>query len=154
MRENSLRPMAQRLALVLVTVIAVSFWGAGLARPAAAATDWGKALADSTISRFPDAKTLPWRYPRALFLYGLYQLHLRTGDARYLDYLKIWANPHVDASGNMEFGAEHDPEKTVHDLGVAEGLALGGAILGDLVVLAVGRDQGPPSRRRVRRARG
>jgi unsaturated rhamnogalacturonyl hydrolase len=99
--DGSLCSMAQRLALALLAVIAVSLWGGGLVRPATAATDWGKSLADSTISRFPDAKTLPWRYPRALFLYGLYQLHLRTGDARYLDYLKIWADAHVDASGNM-----------------------------------------------------
>lgn len=86
------------LAAVLALLLCVGLAGP---HPVMAATDWGKVLADSTISRVPDAKTMPWRYPRALFLYGLYQLHLRTGDARYLDYLKRWADTHVDASGNM-----------------------------------------------------
>ncbi|MFO1049936.1 MAG: glycoside hydrolase family 88 protein [Geminicoccaceae bacterium] len=107
----------RRLMLLLTIALAVTIWGMVAVRPAMAATDWGKALADSTISRFPDAKTLSWRYPQALFLEGLYQLHLRTGDARYLDYLKRWADTHVDASGTMfDDGARKTPVNLSREL--------------------------------------
>ena len=77
---------------------------------AAAATDWGKAVVDSTMRRFPDPRDLPWRYPRALFLHGQYQVYLRTGQTAYLDYIRSWADAHVDEAGTMYFDAAHrDP---------------------------------------------
>ena len=99
------------LALTLLAIGALAVPALVHDKPAAAAaTDWGKALVDSTMARFPDARSLPWRYPRALFLYGQYQLYLRTGNLSYLNYLKIWAEAHVDDAGNMFFDATHrDP---------------------------------------------
>ena len=45
----------------------------------------------------------------------------------------------VDAAGDVEFGAERDLEESVDDLGVGEGLALGGAAFRDLGVFGGGR---------------
>ena len=98
------------LALTLLAIGALAVPALVHDKPAAAATDWGKALVNSTMARFPDARSLPWRYPRALFLYGQYQLYLRTGNLSYLNYLKRWAEAHVDDAGNMFFDAAHrDP---------------------------------------------
>ena len=98
------------LALTLLAIGTLAVPALVHDKPAAAATDWGKALVDSTMARFPDARSLPWRYPRALFLYGQYQLYLRTGNLSYLNYLKSWAEAHVDEAGNMFFDATHrDP---------------------------------------------
>jgi unsaturated rhamnogalacturonyl hydrolase len=71
------------------------------ARPAAAATDWGRALVDSTMRRYPDARTLTWTYPRALFLYGQYLVYQRTLDSRYLNYVKAWGEAHVGDDGSV-----------------------------------------------------
>ena len=66
-------------------------------------TDWGKAVVDSTIKRFPTAYTLgPWHYAKAFFLYGAFQVYRRVGDDRYLTYIKNWVDSHVDSNGNID----------------------------------------------------
>ena len=58
------------------------------------------------------------------------------------DRLLVFADA-VDAAGDMEFGAEHDPEEAVDDLFVREGLALGKTPLGDFrIFLAADNGQG------------
>ena len=59
------------------------------------------------MQRFPDARALPWRYPRALFLYGQYLVYQRTNDSRYRTYIQRWADAHVDDAGNMYFDSAH-----------------------------------------------
>jgi Glycosyl Hydrolase Family 88 len=67
------------------------------------ATDWGRAVVDSTIKRFPDAASLgTWGYQPALFLHGAYLVYERTRDARYLAYIRTWVDSHVDANGNID----------------------------------------------------
>ena len=62
------------------------------------------------MRRFPDPRKVPWRYPRALFLYGQYLVYQRTNESRYLQCLKDWGNAHVDDNGNMFFdGGRTDP---------------------------------------------
>lgn len=68
---------------------------------AAAPVDWGRAFVEATMERFPDAGRMPWRYGRALFLEGAYLVHRRTGDRRYLAYVKRWAEAHVRADGTV-----------------------------------------------------
>ena len=85
-----------RKSLLSLALAAMCMLGS---QPGAAGTDWGKAVANSTMARFPNARSIPWRYPRALFLFGQYQLYLRTGNEIYLNYLKTWADSHVDAAG-------------------------------------------------------
>jgi unsaturated rhamnogalacturonyl hydrolase len=66
-------------------------------------TDWGKAVVESTMARFPTPAALGrWEYSRALFLHGAYLVYKRVGDARYLAYIKSWVDSHVDAQGNVD----------------------------------------------------
>jgi len=66
------------------------------------ARDWGIALAESVMLRSPRPQDLgDWEYSRALVLHGMYLLYKRTGDARYLAYLKAWVDRHVDAHGDI-----------------------------------------------------
>jgi len=63
-------------------------------------TDWSRAMVDSTMKRYPTAKDLgSWGYAKALYLYGQYLVYKRTGDRRYLTYIKDWVDDHVDAEG-------------------------------------------------------
>ncbi len=65
-------------------------------------TDWSKAVVDSTIKRFPTADSLKgWGYAKALYLYGVYLVYLRTRDKRYLDHIQSWIDLHIDDKGKI-----------------------------------------------------
>jgi unsaturated rhamnogalacturonyl hydrolase len=64
--------------------------------------DWSKAVVDSTMKRYPTAQDLgAWGYAKSLYLYGQYLVWKRTGDKRYLQYIKDWVDSHVDREGNV-----------------------------------------------------
>ena len=93
-----------RSALSLIAAVAGSvIW----THPVNSATDWGLAFTQSTMARNPDASSLTWRYQYALYLYGQYQVYLRTQDAKLLQYIKDWGDKLVDAEGNPYFDAAH-----------------------------------------------
>jgi unsaturated rhamnogalacturonyl hydrolase len=80
---------------------------AGPPQPAAG-PDWSKAVVESTMKRYPTASELgSWGYAKALFLMGEYMVWKRTGDSRYLQYVRSWVDSHVDAQGNMDHGTEN-----------------------------------------------
>jgi len=63
-------------------------------------TDWSVAMVESTMKRYPTAKDLgSWGYAKSLYLYGQYLVYKRTGDPRYLKYIKDWVDMHVDEQG-------------------------------------------------------
>jgi unsaturated rhamnogalacturonyl hydrolase len=61
--------------------------------------DWSTAVVDATIARRP-ATSLGMGYTDALFLYGVHLVHERTGEPRYLDYLKAWGDAKVRPDGS------------------------------------------------------
>src|SRR5882672_12613129 len=76
------------------------------------ATDWSKAMVESTMKRFPTAEDLgSWGYAKSLYLYGQYLVWRRTGDKRYLQYIKDWVDYHVDNEGNV-FNTDKDGKVT------------------------------------------
>jgi unsaturated rhamnogalacturonyl hydrolase len=76
--------------------------------PLAPGVDWSRAVVDSTLRRYPTATELgSWGYAKALFLMGEYMVWKRTGDSRYLQYIRSWVDSHVDAQGNMDHGTEN-----------------------------------------------
>jgi unsaturated rhamnogalacturonyl hydrolase len=82
-------------ALVLASVLACL--------PAAAATDWGRAMVETTMARHPDPVTLGgWNYPLGLYLHGQYLVFRRTGETRYLRYIENWADSHIDADDQID----------------------------------------------------
>jgi len=67
-----------------------------------ATVDWSKAVVESTMKRYPTAQDLgAWGYAKSLYLYGQYLVWKRTGEKRYLQYIKDWVDSHVDAEGNV-----------------------------------------------------
>jgi unsaturated rhamnogalacturonyl hydrolase len=71
--------------------------------PTQPATDWSKALVDSTVKRNPNAADFgAWGYAKSLYLFGQYLVYKRTGDPRYLEYVKGWIDAHVDDKGNID----------------------------------------------------
>jgi len=76
------------------------------------ATDWSKEMVESTMKRFPTAQDLgSWGYAKSLYLYGQYLVWRRTGDKRYLQYIKDWIDSHVDSEGNV-FNTDKEGKKT------------------------------------------
>ncbi|GGO90975.1 glycoside hydrolase family 88/105 protein [Wenjunlia tyrosinilytica] len=68
----------------------------------AAATDWSKAVVDSTLERHPTPADLGgWGYTTGLYLYGQYLVHKRLGNRAYLDYIVGWANRFVKSDGSI-----------------------------------------------------
>jgi unsaturated rhamnogalacturonyl hydrolase len=66
------------------------------------ATDWSRKMVESTMKRYPTAKDLgSWGYAKSLYLYGQYLVWKRTGDLRYLQYIKDWIDSHVDVNGTV-----------------------------------------------------
>ncbi len=66
------------------------------------ATDWSKAMIESTMKRYPTAQDLgSWGYAKSLYLWGQYLVWQRTRDPRYLKYIKEWVDSHVDANGTV-----------------------------------------------------
>ena len=54
------------------------------------------------MKRYPTAKDLgSWGYAKSLYLYGQYLVWKRTGDPRYLQYIKEWIDSHVDVNGTV-----------------------------------------------------
>src|SRR5579859_2375416 len=100
--EAGRRLTAALLALAtVITQIAVSPAGAQSVGKATAATsvelqsepqpkvDWSRAVVESTMKRYPKPADLgAWAYAKTLFLFGEYLVWKRTGDPRYLDYIK------------------------------------------------------------------
>jgi unsaturated rhamnogalacturonyl hydrolase len=89
-----------------VPAVAVST-SADASTTAAAATDWSRAMVDSTMAR-RSATSLTLAYDQALFLYGTYLVYQRTGDVRYLNYIKAWGNSKVGADGSTSAGVYND----------------------------------------------
>jgi unsaturated rhamnogalacturonyl hydrolase len=92
--------------------VAVTSPGAQAAEPAAATAaggvapsnlsqDWSTAMIESTMKRSTPATLGNWSYPQGLYLYGQYLVYKRTGDKRYLDYIKAWVDRFVDANGHI-----------------------------------------------------
>jgi unsaturated rhamnogalacturonyl hydrolase len=64
---------------------------------------WSQRVVDSTLARYPDAKTFGgWGYQRGFYLLGQYEVYRRTHDPRYLNYIQQWVNTHIDAQGHLD----------------------------------------------------
>jgi unsaturated rhamnogalacturonyl hydrolase len=79
----------------------------GAGHQGATNVDWSKAVVESTMKRYPNPADLgSWGYAKALYLFGEYLVWKRTGDPRYLQYVKGWVDSHVDAQGNIDHNLE------------------------------------------------
>ncbi|MCP3804765.1 glycoside hydrolase family 88 protein [Allokutzneria sp. A3M-2-11 16] len=90
-----------RVAVLLVTAM-LSF-----PIPANAAPDWSKSIVDSTMKRHTPATLGGWGYTRGLYLYAQYLVYKRTGDKRYLSYIKEWVDRFVAEDGSIQQSFTH-----------------------------------------------
>lgn len=101
MRRPPLRVL--RKLLLLLPAAALALAGPVPARAGASTTtDWSVAMVKSTTQRFTPATIGGWSYPVGLYLYGQYQVYLRTHDPAYLSYLTAWVNRFVAADGTID----------------------------------------------------
>jgi rhamnogalacturonyl hydrolase YesR len=62
------------------------------------------ALADTIMKRYPDPLTIPykkWCYVHGYVLVGFEKLHALTGDSKYFNYIRKYADAHVTADGEV-----------------------------------------------------
>lgn len=69
-------------------------------------------LADAILSRWPDPGNLAgekpgWEYNHGIVLRGLQQVYLHTLDARYLAYIRRYADENITSSGTIDIPAAH-----------------------------------------------
>lgn len=83
-------------SLTLVDTVMPSPSTSGTAGP-----DWSVAVVESTMARRNSEIMGGWNYTTSLFLYGQYLVYKRTGDRRYLDYVKSWVDRFVDSTGRL-----------------------------------------------------
>lgn len=69
---------------------------------------WSEKIAGSTMQFHPDPLGIAlyapgqWNYEYGYFLVGVFRLWQATGDKRYYDYVKNWADHFIDAEGNLD----------------------------------------------------
>ena len=82
---------------------ALSISAASAYFPYGASDKWSERMAQTVMTRYPSALTIPfkpWCYPQGYFLSGLDKLWRSTGDRKYYDYIMNWAESVVDADGD------------------------------------------------------
>lgn len=86
------------------------------AKPAAAAaatTPLAVQFANSIISHWPDPRRISnvtdtnWGYGIGIVMRGMIEVHNKTGDARYLAYVKKYVDYYVDTAGTLWFDSAH-----------------------------------------------
>ncbi|MFB9903739.1 glycoside hydrolase family 88/105 protein [Allokutzneria oryzae] len=95
-------PFTHRVVALLLAAALSSTVPAAAAAPAP--TDWSKSVVESTMKRYTPATLGGWGYTRGLYLHGQYLVYKRTGDKRYLDYVRAWVDRFVSADGSIDNG--------------------------------------------------
>ena len=91
-----------RVAILLVTATLAFTTPAQAAVP-----DWSKSVVESTMKRHTPATLGGWGYTRGLYLYAQYLVYKRTGDKRYLDYIRQWVDRFVADDGSIQQSFTH-----------------------------------------------
>ncbi|KAK0384403.1 hypothetical protein NLU13_8490 [Sarocladium strictum] len=63
--------------------------------------DWSVNIVESTMSRFTPETIGSWEYFVSLYLMGQYMVYKRTGEERYMRYIRDWADRWFDEDGNF-----------------------------------------------------
>ncbi|MCP2249193.1 glycoside hydrolase family 88/105 protein [Lentzea aerocolonigenes] len=90
---------ARFLGIIAISLTLIAPATATAAPPPA---DWSRAVVDSTMKRFTPDKLGGWGYTRGLYLYGQYLVYKRTGEKKYLDYIKAWVDRFVKSDGSID----------------------------------------------------
>lgn len=65
--------------------------------------DLSVGVIEQTMKDHPNAASLgKWGYTQGLTLYAMEQVYRRTHDERYLRYIRVWADAHVNAQGEID----------------------------------------------------
>jgi len=65
---------------------------------------YSELLSSTLMKRYPNPDMYPyrsWCYPQGFMLWGMKMLWEYTGDAKYYDYIILYADTHVDGNGNI-----------------------------------------------------
>jgi unsaturated rhamnogalacturonyl hydrolase len=101
--SSLIKASALAALILMLGVHATRAAGADDHTPPTPPVDVSKAMVDSTLQRNPDPKQFGgWGYAKSLYLFGQYEVYLRTHDKKYLDYIQAWVDSHIDENGNLD----------------------------------------------------
>lgn len=72
---------------------------------------YAKAACDTMIKRFSPEQLPPighFHYHQGVFLSGMYQCYLLTGEEKYFDYIKGWVDSIIDKNGEIHWFSEEE----------------------------------------------
>lgn len=72
-----------------------------------AETNWSVKFADAIIARWPnsinDMTNKQWEYSNSIVLHSIEKVYEETGDVKYLNYIKEFADDFIDSNGNITY---------------------------------------------------
>ncbi|MCC6876781.1 MAG: glycoside hydrolase family 88 protein [Sandaracinaceae bacterium] len=78
-------------------------------------TRWGPRFADMILETWPDARDISagsgFQYNNGIVLHGIERIYEKTGDPRYLAYIRAFVDAYVGADGSIPLPAEHDVDR-------------------------------------------
>jgi len=88
---------------------------------------WSVQLADSTISRHPNPAEMEdsepaWRYSSSFAVHAIGRLGVETGNQRYIDYAKDYAEPFVEDNGDIDHDSYDAKKYRLDDILPGRGL--------------------------------
>lgn len=99
----------QKLSLVKTGAAASNLSVTFLSRPTdVSRINWTKEIVESTMKFYPDPTGISinapgqWNYEYGYFLTGVYRYGQATGDKKYIDYVKQWADHFIDDRGKID----------------------------------------------------
>jgi len=74
----------------------------------------GVCFADWIVSSWPDVDAVTkkgWEYTNGIILHGMAAVYEKTGDRKYLDYIRRFVDSHVDQDGKVSLGMDHNIDR-------------------------------------------
>ncbi|WP_137403814.1 glycoside hydrolase family 88/105 protein [Echinicola rosea] len=98
----------KKISILLIVSMFFAQLTFGQQRPISTSLDWSERMALSVMKRNPEAWQVDfmdrpvWSYPQGLMLHAFEELWKETGDEKYYEYIKAYADKLIDSSGEIK----------------------------------------------------
>jgi len=119
----NLSPRRPRLLVVFLLVVSIVASSQAAPAPGTSPSDpagpcpgkpAGVCFADWIVSSWPDIDAVTkkgWEYTNGIILHGMAAIYEKTGDPKYLDYIRRFVDSHIDQEGTVSLGTDHNIDR-------------------------------------------
>jgi unsaturated rhamnogalacturonyl hydrolase len=98
----------KQIVLVLLLIATANLYGSGIKRPNLKKIDMAMLMANSQMQRYPvpgisEPKAPAWHYVNGFVSFAMLRLWKETGDEKYYQYVKDFADACIDENGSLGF---------------------------------------------------